>query len=244
MRNYLVAALLLTTGPLIAQNSIQQEGMAAQSNLNALVNGAAAVLPTAMAEGVKGSPYVNKNWLPARLQMRNGVPMAPVPLKYDVLNHRLLMLPFQRKDSLILNDRQLVSFVLEEPAQPLQPARLRTFRRFAEAPVSAQKDDYVEVLHQGRYTLLKRYVKLIRKANIQGAYNTGERFDEIEDKNAYYLLRPDGQLVPVKLGLKPLQAAAPELSAALKAAPGASAAKTDDDWAAVLQKIDKPVDKK
>jgi hypothetical protein len=170
--------------------------------------------------------------------MMSGIPLAPIPLKYDVLNRRLLMLPYNRKDSLVLDDRKLASFELEEPARGLQPARLRKFRRFTESPVAAQKAEYVEVLHEGNHTLLKRYGKTLRKADYQGAYSTGERYDEVEDKNTYYLLRPNGQLEPVKLGAKPLQAAAPGLAAALKAAPGAATAKTEADWVALLDSID------
>lgn len=240
MRIYFASVFLLavcaTSGQ--AQQSISQAGAAAQANIDALTQGAATVLPKGDAYGLIGSPYVDSRWLPARLQMTSGIPLAPIPLKYDVLNRRLLMLPYNRKDSLILDDRRLASFELEEPARGVQPARLRKFRRFTEAPLPAQKADYVEVLHEGKYTLLKRYGKTLRKADYQGAYSTGERYDEVEDKNGYYLLRPDGQLLPVKLGLKPLQAAAPALAAALKATPEAATAKTDADWGAVLAKVD------
>lgn len=239
MRSYSFIFLLAGCVTVVqAQQPISQAGAAGQANIEALTSGAAAVLPKGEAYGLIGSPYVDKRWLPARLQMTNGTPMAPVPVKYDVLNRRLLMLPYSRKDSLVLDDRKLAGFVLEEPARGAQPARLRKFRRFTEAPVATQKSDYVEVLHEGNYTLLKRYGKTLRKASYQGAYSSGERYDEVEDKNTYYLLRPDGQLEPVKLGLKPLQAAAPGLAAALKAAPGAAAAKTEADWVAVLAKVD------
>lgn len=231
-------AMVFTVAAYAQQTPIGQVGNAAQANVDALATGAAAVIPHGSAYGLIGSPYVENSWLPARLKMTTGVPLAPVPVKYDVLNHRLLMLPLHRKDSLVLDDRKLASFELDVPARGLQPARVRRFRRFTEAPVLSQRAEYVEVLHEGKYALLKRYAKTLRKANYQGAYSTGERYDEVEDKITYYLLRPDGQLLPVKLGLKPLQAAAPALAAALKAAPEAATAKTDADWGAVLAKVD------
>lgn len=239
MRSYVSVFLLLVCATAArGQQPISQAGAAGQANLDALANGAAAVLPNSGSYGLIGSPYVDSRWLPARLQMASGLPLAPVPLKYDVLNRRLLMLPYNRKDSLILDDRRLVSFELQEPARGAQPARLRKFRRFAEAPVATQKAEYVEVLHEGSYSLLKRYAKTLRKANYQGAYSSGERYDEVEDKTTYYLRRPDGVVVPVKLGLKPLQAAAPALAEALKSAPGAATAKTEADWAAVMAAVD------
>lgn len=222
------------------QPQIEQVGAAAQANLNALVNGSPTVLPRGAAESTKGSPYADSRWLPARLRMTNNVPLAPVPLKYDVLNQRLLMRPINRpNDSLQLDDRLLASFELEEPALTATGTRKRLFRRFTEAPVSTQRTDYVEVLHEGKYALLKRYGKALRKADYQGAYSTDRRYDEIEDKPTYYLRRPNGSVEPVKLTLKALQNAAPELASALKAAPKSSAAKTDAEWAAVLAAADK-----
>lgn len=219
------------------QTSIEQAGQAAQANIEALTSGAAAVLPRGNSYGLIGSPYADNRWLPGHLQLTSGLPLAPVPIKYDILNHRLLMRPLNRTDSLVLDDRKLVSFELEEPGLLGGPRR-RRFRRFLEAPVPAQRAEYVEVLHAGRYELLKRYAKKLIKANYQGAYSTGERYDQVEDKVSYFLLLPDKQLIPVKLGLKSLQAAAPALAEALKSAPGAATAKTEADWAAVMATVD------
>ncbi|GGG41529.1 hypothetical protein GCM10011378_17290 [Hymenobacter glacieicola] len=222
------------------QPSIEQTGAAAQANLNALVNGSPTVVPRGAVEVTKGSPYADKRWLPARLRMSNNVPLAPVPLKYDVLNQRLLMRPLSRpNDSLQLDDRLLASFELEEPAVGASGTRRRVFRRFTEAPVPTQRAEYVEVLHEGKHALLKRYAKVLHKADYQGAYSTDRRYDEIEDKPTYYLRRPDGSAVPVKLTLKALQSAAPALAASLKAAPGAATAKSEADWSAVLAAADK-----
>ncbi|MDO7852019.1 hypothetical protein [Hymenobacter convexus] len=216
-----------------------QQDAAAQTNLNALAAGAPTVVPRGTADGFRGSPYADNRWLPAQITLTNALPLPPVPLKYDALDHRLLMrAPARPNDSLQLDDNRVVQFVLNEPATLSGPARARKFRRFAEAPTDNYKRDYVEVLHQGRYTLLKHYLKKLNKANYQGAYNTESHYDEIEDKSVYYLLGPDAKLVPVKLALKPLQSAAPALAAALKTAAEARKPKTDADWAAVLDTAD------
>ncbi|UYZ64591.1 hypothetical protein [Hymenobacter weizhouensis] len=230
----LLLAGLLPLAALAQQPSIEQSGTAAQANLNSLVAGSPAVVPRGEAYGTIGSPYADPRWLPARITLTSKVPLAPVPLKYDVLNRRLLMRPVNRPaDSLVLDDRTVVRFELEEPG-----GRRRLFRRFEEAPVPTQRPDYVEVLHEGKYTLLKRYAKAVQKADYQGAYSADRRFDEVLDRPTYYLRRPDGSAVPVKLSLKALQAAAPELAPALKSAPNASAAKTEAEWAAVLAAAD------
>lgn len=234
-----VVLVVLVRGAAAQQNSISQAGMAAQANLDALVAGSPTVLPRGGVEGVKGSPYVDNRWLPAYLTLASKVALAPVPLKYDVLNQRLLMRPVNRPtDSLELDDKLVVRFELEEPSLEAGGKRRRVFRRFEEAPEPRQRAAYVEVLHEGRYSLLKRYAKTLRKANNVGAYNTAERYDELEDKSVYYLRQPTGALVPVKLNLKALQAAAPDLAPALKESAAAKAAKTDAEWGAVLNALD------
>lgn len=215
------------------------EGLAAQANLNALTAGAPALVPRGDSYGVIGSPYADARWLPAKITLTNNLPLAPIPLKYDVLEHRLLMRPLTRgNDSLILDDRQVVSFVLQEPLSDPGSARPRLFRRFLEAPNERQRQDYVEVLHEGQHTLLKHYIKSLKKGDYRGAYSNDQRYDVIDDKSVYYLRSPVGGLQLVKLGLKPLQAAAPALANALKAAVAAQHPKTDADWAAVFRTID------
>lgn len=239
MRLSLTLLLLLPAALCYGQQpSIEQTGAAAQANLNALADGLPAVLPGARSGEIKGSPYADPRWLPAKLVMSNKVPLAPVPLKYDVLNKRLLMRLVDRpSDSLQLDDRLLQSFVLQEPALGNSPGRQRLFRRFTDAPIAGQRTQFVEVLHQGNYELLKQYVKTLRKAPT-GPYTTGNRFDEVEDKNAYFVRRPDGTLIPVKLTLKQLQTAAPELATVLKDAPGAKMAKTEAEWSAIFDSVD------
>ena len=231
-------SLLLTAATATAQSlPTGQDGAAAQANLNALTTGAPTVLPRASSEGLRGSPYADNRWLPAQISLSNGRPLALVPLKYDVLDKRLLM----RKqgsvlDSLQLDDRLVAGFALLLPATGQAPARRRVFRRFAEAPLAEQRGHYVEVLHEGRYTLLCHRQKFLLKADMSGAYNAGRRFDEIEEKVDYYLRTPDAALLPVKLTLKALQAAAPALATPLKTA--AHAPKTEADWVAVLHAAD------
>lgn len=230
---------LLWAGAAIAQNGVEKSGMGGKANLDALASGAMAVVPKASAESTVGSPYADSRWLSAQLQLTSNKPLAPVPLKYDVLNSRLLMKPINRPtDSLQLDDRLVAGFVLEEPAAAGQPARKRQFRRFTESPQPDQRQKYVEVLHEGRYVLLKKYDKVLRKAELTGGYTSTRRYDEIADKNIYYLVRPGAMAIPVKLTLRGLQGAAPELAAALKALPEAQSARTDADWSRVMAAAD------
>ena len=235
---FFLLTLLLTGARARAQSAATgQEGAAGISNLRDLASGMPAVLPHGLGEGTVGSPYADARWLPAQLRLTNNLLLAPIVLKYDVLDHRLLMRsPGRATDSLQLDDARVTGFVLTEPASGLAPARLRQFRRFAEAPLARERTDYVEVLHTGRYTLLKHYAKILKVAGQPGAYSTGPRSDMIEDQLVYYLRTPEAALLPVKLNLTTLQAAAPALAGPLKAA--AHNPKTEADWVAVLNAVD------
>jgi hypothetical protein len=233
MKSFLLPLFGLLLSGTAAQ--AQKEGAVAQANLDALTEGAPTVLPRGTSAGVKGSPYADNRWLRARLSLSNKLPLAPLPLKYDVLENRLLVRTVERpNDSLQLDDHQVVSFVLEEPAS----ARQRVFRRFAESPLPQHRTDYVEVLHEGHYTLLKHYLKQFRKADFQGAYSSDRRYDEIIDNSVYYFSVPGAAPTPVKLTLKALQAAAPALAPQLKTALATQKPKTDADWAGVLNAAD------
>lgn len=214
-----------------------QSGLDRQVNIESLVNGRAASLPTGDNVELRGTPYAIPRWLTGRLVLNNTLPLAPIPLKYDVLHQRLLMrADFKTADSLLLDDHLVTRFALDEPASAQGPARTRQFRRFADAPEPRARLAYVEVLHEGRYALLKQYLKTLHKADYQSAYNTDRRFDEIEDAQLYHLRLPDGRILPVKLNLKSVLAVAPDLAARLKT--NASPLKTEADWAAALDAAD------
>ncbi|RTQ52170.1 hypothetical protein EJV47_03855 [Hymenobacter gummosus] len=186
--------------------------------------------------GVKGSPYADARWLPARLVMTNNAPFDPMSLKYDVLNGRILMRVDSRpQDSLQLNDNLLAQFELEEPATLTTPARKRVFRRFVEAYDPQQRHEYVEVLHQGQYTLVKRYVKTLRAGSRTGV---GDPDNQILSHQEYYLIRPNASAVPVKLNVKSISTAAPDLAERLKADAAAQKARKDADWTTVLAAVD------
>jgi hypothetical protein len=207
-----------------------------QVNINSLIQGLPAALPNANPE-TKGSPYAIARWLPAHLTLHNNVALTPVPLKYDVLNQRLLMRrDFKSPDSLQLQDNLVARFTLDEPATALAPARARLFQRFTDAPDPRSRSAYVEVLHEGRFGLLKQYIKVLHRADLKSAYGNGNQYDEVEDKQLYFLRRPDASVVPVKLTLKSLLDAAPELAPKLKQA--AATAKTEADWATALHMAD------
>ena len=221
----LLVTLLASTAPTYAQSNAGAltTGAAGQENLKRA--GARRPHGGARQRATRACavrPNVVARWLPATITMtRSHVVLPPVTLKYDVFRHRLLMRTPQKGDSLQLDENLIESFVLTDALLPDpatgRPAE-RRFRRFLEASELQLQLEFVEVLHAGKYALLKRYVRKLEKADYQGAYNTDRRYDELTSKEEYYLRRPDGTLETIKPTLKALQAAAPQLAGALKAA--------------------------
>jgi len=231
----LFAGLLLTTVGTCTQTFAQAAGQPGEGQALSINSFTAFVKRT--EKPVNGSPYADNRWLMAHLTMTSGGQTPALPLRYDVLNKRLVMRSSTTEnDSAQLNDNALISFVFDEPAAAGRRAYKRTFRRFMESPEPAKVADYVEVLHEGKFTLLKHY----EKTYIKAAPNNGmaETLDRINDKITYYISRPGVAPLPVKLTLKGLQVGLPELASALKAAPGVQNAKTDAEWAAVLNSVD------
>jgi len=236
MKQLLLVLLgLLCTENAISQNNNLSNSPNIQENLNSIVKGSAGMTMDNRYEGITGTPYLVPRWLSATVTTRQKKVVEALPLKYDVLGQHLLMRDPQKGDSMLLDDNAIASFVLSDPSRIPEK---REFRRFLEAPNPAQAREFVEVLHQGKHTLLKQYSKEIQKASYKGAYGADRRSDDIRDKTTYYLLSAGKAAVPVKLSLKALQAAAPELAAALKDEASKRPARTEVDLVAVLAAVD------
>ncbi|MFC7669123.1 hypothetical protein ACFQT0_18530 [Hymenobacter humi] len=121
----LIALLLLPAGVAFGQVPTQGVGHGSQPGNDYAMKlndftGNVAMVRRSKSEAV-GSPYAVNRWLPAQLVTTANVALPTIAVKYDVLNHRLLMRPAERpNDSLQLDDHLLISF---EPAGAGQPGR-------------------------------------------------------------------------------------------------------------------------
>ncbi|KAA9339405.1 hypothetical protein F0P96_01945 [Hymenobacter busanensis] len=230
-----------TSVPALAQqtSTANTSGAAVSESLSALSRGAVGFSYDDRYTGVKGSPYVMRVWQPADITLNTNVRIPSVRLKYDALRNQLLARPDNsRPDSVMLNIASVKSFAFQDA---LRPGERRVFRRFEEAPVLADKQAFVEVLHEGQYTLLKRYGKEFRKANFKGAYSENRPYDEVLDRTQYFLRRPDGHVNEVKLSVKSFAGGAPELAAKLKSVADRAERnlKTESEFAALLAAAEK-----
>jgi hypothetical protein len=237
MKQLLLAlAGLLCTETAICQNNNLNNSPNIQENMNSIVKGSAGMTMDNRYEGITGTPYLVPRWLWATITTRQKKTLDAVPLKYDVLEQHLLMRDPQKGDSMLIDDNAVASFVLSDPARVPEK---REFRRFLEAPNPAQSREFVEVLHQGKYTLLKQYSKEIQKASYKGAYGADRRSDDILDKTTYYVLGAGNSATPTKLNLKALQTAAPELAQALKEEASKRPSRTEKELVELLAAVDR-----
>ncbi|MBW3128685.1 hypothetical protein [Hymenobacter profundi] len=222
----------------VSQVPTSGSGVMAQENINSIARGGQGYTIDTRYQGLVGSPYAIARWLPAVVTTDHDVKLQPVLLKYDVVQQLLYARQPTRTDSMLLNENRVKSFVLTDATGTVPERR---FRRFVEAPEPAQGREFVEVLHEGKYTVLKQYQKKLEQASYKGAYSQDKRYDELVTKETYYLRRPDGKVVPInKLTLKALQSAAPELAAKLKseADRNKSMGKSEADLIALLRVVD------
>lgn len=233
-----LAGGLLLTGAVQAQNHNLNNPANIQENMNSLVRGAAGVTIDNRYQGVAGSPYVVPRWLPATITLRTKKKMEAVPLKYDVLQHRLLVRNPHKGDSLEINDTPIQEFVLTDVVNGSSTAR--RFRRFDDALEPNSARDFVEVLHEGKYTLLRHYKKDLEKANFKGAYSPDQRTDRLQTTEVIYLRLPDGKMSVIKPNLKALQTAAPALATQLKAEASSSKrpGRNVEELSALLDAVD------
>ncbi|MDJ1494306.1 hypothetical protein QNI19_15285 [Cytophagaceae bacterium DM2B3-1] len=150
-------------------------------------------------EGLRGSPYLLQHWCNADVTLANSKIQNDVPVKYDVYSNRLVMRRSQG-DSAIVVSSSVKGFLLKD----VLTGQNRLFERFPDLKTddAILKEEYLEVLYEGKTALLVRYDKKVLKASYQGAYSSGRTYDELMDEKNYYIRKADQTISKVKLGKK------------------------------------------
>jgi hypothetical protein len=165
-------------------------------------------------EGVKGTAYLQAEFEPGIIRLRNGseVVESQADVQLDIHNHELWVKLPQSEQVLIISPEQLISVVFLNEKQEFRPYLQEVLGERAE-PFT-----YAQIMHEGKNTLLKVYDKTFRKADFSGSYgSTGARYDEFVLYNRYYLSVGDGPFEKIRINRKRLQKALPDAQAAVKA---------------------------
>lgn len=184
-----------------------------------------------------GQPWIQPSWQPGQVTMTSKAQMGNVLLKYDAYGQQLLAVEKGKTDTLLLDHRVVQHFVMQDAAST---GRMRTFQRFDNSPQPEQRLNFAEVLHAGQYLLLKHHGRQLHKANDGVQLNGDSGNDRLAEVYTYYLSRPDGTAVPVKLNAKALSTAAPDLATAIKTQLASKKADNNEaGMAALLDSVDK-----
>jgi hypothetical protein len=148
-------------------------------------------------EGVRGTPFFSEKWQKGSVTMKNGKKIDKLDLKIDLFNHDVIM-KRPNGDSIIIFAHTVDQVSLDD----LNDGSVHVFKKSGSFKEAGPKDAFVEVLYEGKYTLLAERKKTIVKASYTGAYNTGKPYDEFKDEIAYYLKKQDKNPIKIKLSRK------------------------------------------
>ena len=179
----------------------QREGVDAQQNLNALGGMGSNMVRIfdTRYEGIRGTPFLLPYWCSTEVVFKDGRRFAGVPLKYDVYQNQVVIKRPQG-DSVILDNAPISHFTVQDVAT----GKNYLFKKILLPPGDQVnlKNKFLQVIQEGSTSLVVSRNKSIVKADYKGAYNTGRAYDELIDNTQYYLLRPDGTLVDIRLNRK------------------------------------------
>lgn len=185
-------------------------GLDAERNLAELGNGKNATMVRTYDnryEGMKGTPYFNAEWGKATLTAGKNL-FHNVEVKYNAYDNHILFRNASGQE-FILDPSKVDSFVLRD-SKTKQEYRFKKLEELAsQNPKLAQR--FVLALYDGKgmqFVMVPQ--KNLVKASYKGAYNTGNKYDELQDEQSYYLLSSPSSVSKVKLNKKGLLKALPD----------------------------------
>lgn len=158
-------------------------------------------------QGVRGTPFFNEDWAKATITTNNTI-YENVDVKYNLYENELLYRKPDGKE-FVLTNANVDGFVLRD-------GKSKQGHPFKKFPALAAEDaklaqQFVLALHDGRKVQLVMVPqKLMVKANFKGPYSSGNKYDEFQDMQSYYLIGPEQAVQKVKLNKKSLLKALPD----------------------------------
>ena len=206
MKPYIIILLALITSYCAAQTVSPPEGYEARENLRELgsTDGTGSVKTfDNRYEGVKGSPYVLKDFSPGEVFLKTKNKVAVKELNYNCFENEIVYMDPATKVIRLINKFQVDLFTIQVENKTLTfvPIRLE-----ADAAII-----FVEVLYNKSSTVYKVYEKDWVKANYEGGYSADRKYDEFVDKyDLYFLKHGENALYKSKKSKKHVIAAFPE----------------------------------
>lgn len=154
--------------------------------------------------GLVGEPYLYKDFKKAFVRFSNAN-TSLFEIKYD-----------QLADEVVVKGEGTQEYAFSDPILEFRfQDTKKTFRSgFASTSPKTSEKSFYEILFDGKVKYIKRASKII----IEGKEYNGPIVKKIEEDNAYFIVKPEGNPEPVKNSEKSILAALgkPELSAYVK----------------------------
>lgn len=147
-----------------------------------------------MLPGVDGSPYLWDGWVTGSVIFRNGKSIDSLSLRYNV--HKGEM-QFQTNNKIYI-------IGVPDSLNSVNIAQ-RTFVYSAFDDKGKYNRSYFEVISKGKAQIFVRHLVQIRKSNYNAILNAGEKNDQLEHKEAYYIKKEYSVVLIDKKGKNLLQ---------------------------------------
>lgn len=200
MQKLLYFMLLISIGVLsIAQRPVSL--VRTEENLQRISTRAGTVFTTNMDElyeGVRGTPYLYDQWKPGNIYLNDNTLIKNVNIKFNIYTDELMYLNSSSGDSLIIDRTMINKFEIIDDLTD----DIILLEEINTKPVKSSKKTFVKVIYEGKSKLILKYIKSFTKANYKGAYATGNKYDEYNDDQQYFIFIDENNPVKIKLNKK------------------------------------------
>lgn len=147
-------------------------------------------------EGVKGTPYFNEEWKTGDVYFLDGTKIIQINIRYNIYQGELEFKNSTSGQIFVINRNMIDGFKINEQKDSLH------FTYISLKPYKQGDKSIVQVLYEGKTRLLLKHKKAFKKADYQGAYAIGEKYDEYKDDKDYYLVTDSETIQKIRLNKK------------------------------------------
>lgn len=135
-------------------------------------------------EGVKGNPYLVKDFRPGKLKLLNNKEIKNTLINVDLITNNVLVKQSKTDSSYWVNKKELIECEIQIDFDTIVIVR--------KIDLPKKESQMCVVLYEDKnWVILIHPTKQILKADYSGAYNQGKNYDEIVDSYDYYYSRND-----------------------------------------------------
>lgn len=151
-------------------------------------------------EGIRGTPFLFDDWIPGELVLTNNKRFIGVEIKYDMMEDNVLII--NSSGIAIYPNKSIVKSFHFRNSEGVY----RNFINLAHADYHLGPEGntgYVELLYEGKNSLVAKNVKFLKRVEARGAYSENRTYDEFRySPTEYYWINNEGEETLLKGGKK------------------------------------------